>query len=357
MTLTELTHEQWLANLETTPGWRNCIFLSPKYFDCWARHEQARPMCLFAEDKNTSYLYPFFLRRISAPSVGREARYAIHSAYGYGGLVRTPRAAVAGCCSSERMNGLRRVNQAIDDWCARHGIVSEFVREQHLLPDSARLREMAYSVARYDLFALLEENDWRALLPSHARRPFNRAREQGFTSDVVPLANGLHEFHALYIETMTRVAAAPYYFFPRSYLISLAGSFNEAASLIRVRAPDGALAAAGLVLTSGPTAIFHLAASAAGHIHSGVNDFLYVAVLSWAERSGFAQVLLGGGMSPTTEDSLYRFKRKFATRGQPFHVGKKIHDPVAHGQFRDGWLRANPKKAATMKDILQCYLY
>lgn len=343
MKLVELERGEWPEVLASIPALRENQFLREEYHACWEEHENARPICLYAERDGTAFIYPFFVK--SAPfAVGGRTWQYMFTAYGYGGLA----------CSSPSPDeaDVATLNAAIDDWCRDHEIVSEFVRQDHMSPQRAPLRDLRYATARYDLLAL---GDGAAHLPEHALRPIRAARAQGLSVERCSAAEGWRDFASLYDQTMERLGAAPFYRLSPHYFECIAARLGERSEILFVRDAAGRRCAALLSLLCGRHWIFHLAGSTTEGMALRANDLLYFEGVQRAHACGYDAVLLGGGRSGDARDSLYRFKSKYANWCVRFLIGTKVHRPDVQQALVQSWAAKYPSKVATYGHFVQCY--
>lgn len=96
------------------------------------------------------------------------------------------------------------------------------------------------------------------------------------------------------------------------------------------------LIGAALFLVDESRVHYHLSASR--HEHNGtfpIERLLYEAIKYYGNM-GLSELHLGGGLSLSTDDPLYRFKLKFAHPADPlpFYIGKVVVDEQAYEQER-----------------------
>lgn len=138
----------------------------------------------------------------------------------------------------------------------------------------------------------------------------------------------LRAFYALYTQTMDRNQAAEFYYFKFEYFMNLLKIPN--ATMLEARY-KGDVVAMGIFLFDEICGYYHLGASAKFAIDNNLNAMgaLFETFFDIAKKKNLAFVILGGGHSSDGEDSLFKFKKQFATNLRAFYIGGKIYDKSA----------------------------
>lgn len=233
--------------------------------------------------------------------------------YGYGGPVATGQSPPT-----------NRFAEEYEAWCGRRGVVSSFVLyhplfRNHKLPLAAFHRSPLAGTIGWTL----GDDDLRLGMHPHHRRIVRRAQAAGVHVRVEEAPTDFGRFIRLYEQTMTRVGADPFYFFPEGYWEALAGDVP----LVRVDIhQNGQELASVLALTGPPWLHYHLGASSEAGRSLGASHLALYELASWGQQRGYRSLHLGGGVGGRN-DSLYLFKKRFAPGGQlPSYVGKAVHD-------------------------------
>jgi hypothetical protein len=115
-------------------------------------------------------------------------------------------------------------------------------------------------------------------------------------------------FRKIYEETMQRVGASSYYFFPKEYYRALScGMGRQMAVAI---AMHGEEAVGGALFFAGEHfAHYHLSGTTTSGRSLKANTLILAAGAEWARRRGCELLHLGGGVAQG--DSLYQFKKSF----------------------------------------------
>jgi hypothetical protein len=125
---------------------------------------------------------------------------------------------------------------------------------------------------------------------------------------------------------MRRVGASPFYFFDADYFARLKELLNGRLHLVSALSPKGEVAGAELITVCGGLVNGHLNASSSAHLRESPCRLTHDAALRWAKRNGARIVNFGGGYGGQN-DSIFEFKRSFATGTRPFRTARVVCDP------------------------------
>lgn len=162
------------------------------------------------------------------------------------------------------------------------------------------------------------------------RRDLRRLRALG-ANCVVERPADLDDFLGIYHETMSRVGAAPRYFFDQAYFNAMHALLADHIWLARCTL-EGQLIAAGLFLSHGRIVQYHLGATRDAFLSLGPMKIVVDTVRHWASEAGYGVLHLGGGIG-AREDSLFHFKAGFTERRHPFRTFRWVIDEEAYAHL------------------------
>jgi GNAT acetyltransferase-like protein len=312
--LVEVAPEEWDALLE-----RLCCadaYLLRGYLVSACLLERGQPTLLHLSDPGGDVVFALIVRQIE----GEQGRLDAITPYGYGGPVAVgPEPPV------------ERFHELYERWCDTAGLVSTFIRfhplfaNQRQAPKGVHVERLADTIAwrldpDLDLFA--------GLHPKH-RNKVRKARAAGLEVSVQEAPASLEEFAALYDETMSRLGADEFYFFPAGYWQALTDGLGERIVLVEARFGEE-LAAAALCFASAPWLHYHVSGTSERGREAGAANLVLYEAACWGQRHGFEQFHLGGGAGGR-EDTLFHFKQRFFPEGRrEAGVGKLVHDEEAY---------------------------
>jgi serine/alanine adding enzyme len=278
--------------------------------------ELPRPVFLHLADGGGAVVFAVILREIE----GSEGRLDAITPYGYGGPV-----GVGAEPPVESFYGL------YEDWCDSNGVVSTFIRFHPLFanrrqaPPGLHVERLADTIA----WSLDRELDlFTKMHPKH-RNKVRKARGAGFEVAVREAPESLSEFAALYEETMSRLGATDFYFFPDAYWRTLESSLREQLVLVEARG-GGELAAAAFCFATPPWLHYHVSGTSERGREAAAANLVLFEAACWGQSRGFEQFHLGGGAGGR-EDTLFHFKQRFFPDGRrEASVGKLVHDPETY---------------------------
>lgn len=280
------------------------------------------PVLLHVQQGHGEIALPLLLRPLPG-GTGWDAT----GAYGYGGPVAAGSPDVVA------------FGESIDRWALQRGVVATFLRlhpligNAHLVPPTADLVQAGATVA-WDVSV---GRDLAAGMHAHHRRAARTANRSGLVTTVAR-PTSLRRFRELYIATMRRQRADPYFYFPDPYWTCL---LEDAATLEPVLVEGrlgGRTVAALLCFRNGSRLHYHLGATDNAARSIGASHRCFLAAAEWAQSEGMSVFHLGGGVGGSTSSSLFEFKRRFDPDAEPlpFHVAKLVHDPQRYRELSGG---------------------
>ncbi|SNR77053.1 GNAT family N-acetyltransferase [Blastococcus mobilis] len=247
------------------------------------------------------------------------------SAYGYGG-------------PTARTGGARPAfGRALDTWARANGVVATFLRCHPLLDNHRLLPARAETVLVGSTVAwdVSPGRDLTAGMHPHHRRAARRAERAGLEVAVVPRPDSLADFRELYVATMRRQQAHPFFYFPTEYWEALLADGGTLQPVLVEGRLEGRLVASLLCFAEGSRLHYHLGASDEAARSIGASNRCFLAAAEWAQARGMTLFHLGGGVGGSAESSLYVFKHRYDPQSEPlpFHIAKIVHDRLRYREL------------------------
>jgi serine/alanine adding enzyme len=300
------------------------------YVESVATTQSGRSVYLLLNEDEGVVAFPCVVRSSDAPAV-RDV-----TTVGYGGPL-----ALGGDPPVERFAEL------YERWCAEHEIVSTFVRfhplfENHRYAAPVFHRQRIEGSVSWPL-----DGDLFAGLHPHHRRLVRRAQAGRVDVRVTAAPARLDGFVALYEQTMRRLDASPFYFFPEEHWRQLPRELGERLVLAEA-VRDGAVLGGVLCFATPPWFHYHLGATSDEGRRLGVSHLLLYMAACHAQANGCTHFHLGSGVGETG-GSLLEFKRRF-TSAQLVEqwLGKAVHDV-------DRYLKLARVRALTYEGFFPAY--
>lgn len=186
-----------------------------------------------------------------------------------------------------------------------------------------------------DLRKTLDEL-WRDTRQNH-RRSIRRALTSGFVALVDETWAHRVGFLTAYRETMTRVDAADYYFFPDQYFTDLRAALGERLHLFVVE-HEGRVAAAALFTQWSGIVQYHLGGTCDEFLSVAPMKLLFHFARTWFKERGCTVMHLGGGVG-SRHESVFHFKAGFASTRGRFHSWRVVAEPRAYAELVERWCR------------------
>jgi hypothetical protein len=219
--------------------------------------------------------------------------------------------------------------------CAERQIISVFVRLHPLLPapeaamDRIGVRRTHGETVLVDLTRPLEA--LRGEIRRNHKVGICRLRGAGFSVSVDDWAH-YRRFIDIYRETMERVGADPFYYFPASYFHQLKKALGPRLHLLSVVSPDGETAAGGLFTEFEGIVQYHLGGSAGEYLKLAPSKLIIESCIAWGKGAGNRVLHLGGGVG-AHPDSLFLFKAGFSGLRGRFQTWRIVCDDSRYSEL------------------------
>jgi hypothetical protein len=316
--------ELWTQRLATI---QSDIYHEPSYVKAAAEHQGGEAMAFYAENGDGGFIAPLLSRQIPD-----HERIDVTTPYGY--------PAPSWSASNPEAHW-----QAFAQALQEAGVVSVFLRLHPLLPlpDVSHLEGFSgHSLVEHGPTVWLRrgvdsKTRWADTRSDH-RSDIRRLQREGYhvTRHATADADAFRAFHTMYVETMDRVGADPFYYFSDAYFRRWQTDLSGHGEIAIVRDTGGNPAAAGLFTRSDRWMQYHLSGTAGAHRHlAPAKLMLHQMALNTHPpdcTSDPAILHLGGGLGAAC-DSLFEFKAGFSSDRATFHSLRLICDEAAYNDL------------------------
>jgi hypothetical protein len=310
----EPTDARWRTFLESVP---HDFYHLPEYLMLCGKYEGGQPLAFYANDVDSRCLIPLLLKslpeRFGAPPTWSD----LSSPYGYPcPLYKGPKNATK----------VSRFRDALRTAAGELGIPSVFLRLHPLFDDCQECAEgMSACVSHGQTVCIdlthSEEEMWRGIRDGH-RSDIRRLEKLNFIA-VMDDWNLYTEFMRVYRSTMSRLGAGDFYYFSDDYFAELKCALGDALHLCCVIAPDGPVAAGGLVTAVGKIMQYHLSGTNPEYHRLAPTKLMLDFARRWGKQHGCSVFHLGGGAG-AQDGSLFRFKAGFSPDRKLFRTFRLI---------------------------------
>lgn len=312
--------EAWDRAVRSFAGYD--VYYLSGYVKAFALHGDGEPLLFFYEDGALRAVNAVMRRDIArdprfAGKLGEGELFDFATPYGYGGWLL------------EGDGDTAPLWAAYGDWCAKHRVVSEFVRFHPVLANHV-FASGAYEVVPLGETVAVDlsspEGIW-VNLHSKNRNSIRKAQKNGVRIYSGRSGELYEAFRGVYNATMDKDHADAYYYFPPEFYESLLNDLPHNAQVFYAKTADGAIAAASVMLAANGRMSYHLSGSVREYLSLAPGNLLLYEAALWGCANGCKTLHLGGGVG-SGEDALLKFKKAFY-RGElrRFHIGRKIFLP------------------------------
>ncbi|MDB4877472.1 MAG: hypothetical protein JWM41_3918 [Gemmatimonadetes bacterium] len=326
--------DQWRKLLSRFPNEARDIYFFPEYVALY-EEDGAKGTCFSYEVGEAVFLYPFLIQ----PIAKHPGKFDITTPYGYGGPIS----------NSTDASFVQAAFAAFSYEALQRGIVAELIKFHPLLGNH-RLAEFGFEGHVQDIsrtvYVDIEQDEthrWEKIYTHSNRKNIQKSRRAGITVRFGHEPSAWNAYRQLYSETMQKNQAQASYYFSEEYYHAIRTTL-PANHILAYAILDGRIVSVLLLLLGSEDAHCHLIGTDREVMSLGVNNLVHHQVISWCKDNDYKRLHIGGGRSPSPDDSLYRFKANFSDISVPFHVGERILDQPLYRRLCDEWTDLNPEK-------------
>ncbi|WP_461634097.1 GNAT family N-acetyltransferase [Labilibaculum euxinus] len=255
--------------------------------------------------------------------------YDLETPYGYGGFF----------CNTADRHFIDRGMIAYQKRCLSENIIAEFF-SFHPFNDFPLLYPERFDRCFIDrsvvVLDLQKSDDERWLDYASKTRTILRKCNKTLR---VEESDDIESFMNIYYETMDKNNARGFYYFEKQYFEDLL-NINQV-KLIKVLL-EKEIIAMSFVMCGTEIAHYHLSANKLDYLKYNANYLILEEAFKLAKQEGCLNFLLGGGRTPSEEDNLFKFKRKFSKLTKDFYLAGSIYNQEIYNQYIEIWENQNP---------------
>ena len=313
-----------IISIEQTEKWDEAVrsMCAYDFYHLSAYHRLdpvGKPVLLYSQVGNTAFALPVIIRNI-----GKNDYNDITSVYGYAGPLS----------NSLHPNPQETAvfQQELKTYFDEQQIVSVFARLHPLLEQQNLLNGLGENIDT-NLTVVIDlncsETEQKKQYSRSLRTQLNRLKKSGIEIIQSVEKEDIDQFYSIYVETMDRVQALPYYYFSIDYFYRFISEIDSALFLAKKNQE----------IISGSLCPFTNGIMQA-HLNATKNDYLSYSplklVLDTARAEGMKRkqniLHLGGGKSGYN-NSLFEFKSRFSHQYFQFCIWEYIHNPVVYKEL------------------------
>ena len=330
----QCTDQRWTDLLSRCP---HDFYHLPGYLEMSAKYEQGEPFAFYGQVEGVELLIPLLKRPIPNNLYSTShSLYDVISPYGY------PSPLLRLVPQKESIVLINQLLRTFIDMCRVDHIVSAFIR-LHPILEIPLLSFEEYGVVflqgttiAVDLQLPIDELQIR----KDHRQDIQSLRKNSYTIRYNQWDVDYPQFIQLYYDTMARISASSYYFFPVDYFYKLKEVLGDQLEVAVAINENGEVMGGSLFTLCGDIVQYHLSGTATSHFKvPSIKLVLYETILR-AKQNGYKILHLGGGLGGR-KDSLYSFKSGFSKWELDFYTYRVITDPLQYAYLCDAHSQLN----------------
>jgi hypothetical protein len=242
------------------------------------------------------------------------------------------------------------LNQALTTYstfCRGEKVIAEIMRfnpllENHLLFDDSNLIKLF--LAKEIVITRTHKDESLQLAEfSKSRKRDIRSAQKVCSLHIQESNKDLSEFLKIYISSLERVNANKAWYFSNSFFERI----GKSSQFKIFEARDSAQVYSSSIVIDHPLASYYFLAANAMPPVTGANDYVIYKINQWAAHKGVEFVILGGGNTPSEEDPLLLYKKKFTQQTSSFYMGKMVHIKNKFDELCTNAISKRPELAGT----------
>lgn len=293
------------------------------------------------------HIMNMFIKRPVPWDVDGEQFFDIVTPYGYGGPI------ILDCIDKDTL--MYEYATEFQKYCEEERIVSEFIRFHPVFENYRDVDDsfgVTYSRHTVGTNLLDFDDPVQKEFAKSLRRDNRRATEMGVTVTLHPEPEDLAVFRKLYEETMDRNHADGMYYFSDEYYHILETDLRPFILEIQLHYQSEIIASE-IYFTAGDILHAHLLGSNTKMLELKAGGLIEAAAAIWGKEHGYRYIHHGGGRSSDSEDTLFKYKKKFGKNTEfDFYIGRRIWNEEVYEALVQKRLEQGPIKD---KDFFPIY--
>jgi len=259
----------------------------------------------------------------------------IETVYGYGGPI----------INSYDKGFISRFEAKFEEYCIQDGIIAAFVRFHPIIRNESVFTGYTVIHNRITVSVDLTQdiNDiWMNQISTSNRNVIRKCVKNGLT---VEESEDYQSFFDIYRDTMDKVGAESFYYLNSQFFDDM--KKDDHYRLLVCKLDDVVLAAA-VFMEYGDYFHYHFAGSKKEALKYSPNNLLLWDAIKYGKERGHKVMHLGGGLTDSEDDNLFRFKARFSRNRNDFYIGKRVYNVSVYNALIDEWEQTTGQKAVKL---------
>lgn len=302
---------------------------------------------VFDDKENDNFLlYPFFKRRINDLDLFASCEdeyFDIISPWYFGGpLLHSEK---------NRIQVINNFLASFQTFANQNNIITEFTRIYPLFNTSKDFIELSHANYRYDISYIdleqSEETIWNNFKKSN-RNSINAAKRKGVKIDFSISEDAVNTFFELYHESMKRINADEFYFFPNEFFKKIIRYLKENFTIVTATYNEIPISSSIFLFKFG-TIHYWLSANNYTYRNIYANNLLLHESIQWAKKNNNQKFVLMGG----TNEGLRNFKESFTNTKMAFYTLNRTFNQEIYEDLNK--IRSNSNESSNKSSFFPVY--
>lgn len=344
----------WDKTLKEFYKKNNDIFFHSKYFEIFEYSGYGTATAYIDKEDDKILFIPFLKNKIDSKLSNNEDLYDMQSPYGYSGIIT----------NSNSVSFLDKSISKFINLCKKEKIICAFFRDNPLTQSFNEIKGLKkyFNVEFNRKINVLNldqgiEDIWDFEFSSNCRNMVRKSLNK-YKYNISNQYSSYRSLIKFYIDNMKELKAEKYYFFNDKFFKKFYTNLKNNFFIVEARNTQNEIIASVLILFSDKYGHYMFSCrNKKFQDNSVVNSLIFHSIKELCERK-ISLFNLGGGITNSTNDSLFKFKSKFTKNSLDYNIASKIFIPEKYSDVCNLWKKKyHNAKTKHSNKILRYHYY
>ena len=297
------------------------IFLLPDYINAHIDTKSKGKLLLYIKDK-MFFLHVFVINEVT---LQHKIKFKdISNPFGCNGSITNIKDKLL----------LKKINSFYENFIEKNDILLELSMIFSDNPDFVFPYDYKKKNVKKVCFINLKKKN-NSILKSKNQNMVRKALSNGLKSAISFEIQDLEEFIKIYLNFLKRIKADKKYFLKKNFLKYAKELLkNKNLFFIKITDKNNYLISMGLFLCYNKQVIYHYSASTNKKIFNGSFELMLFECYKFSKDFGYNDIYLGGGLTDSLDDNLFKFKKKLSDKLSNFYVIEKVFNKKLYKEIQ-----------------------
>ena len=323
---------EWEKTIHELSHLNKTIFLLPQYINAHLNYK-SKGKLLFFKEKNLFFFHSFVLNETKIKNTKYKIK-DITNPYGYSGSIS----------NIKDRKILKKIFDYYKNYLDKNKILLELSMTCKENSDFSLPFNYKKNYVKKVCFIDIKEKN-NSILKSKNQNMVRKALKNKLKIEISFDSKDLENFKKIYSSFLKRKKADKKYSLKKNfsknaiYLIKKKYLF-----FIKILNNENKVVSIGLFFIYNGHALYHFSASINNKNNNGAFELMIFQCFKFCQLKKFKSIYLGGGLTSSSDDNLFRFKKKLSDKLENFYIIKKIYNKNLYNEIKKQTKKNNDKK-------------